>query len=323
MPATPEKRALVTGGSGFAGSHLLALLLDEGWESFSFDLSEPIGPALGRAGFLQGDVLSKEKIVDALLRVRPDVVYHLAGIAFVPDAEKDRPRALSINVLGGVNILEAVKEAAPAAKVLVISSSEVYGKNPPEKMPLGEKMPVKPANFYAFTKVALEHAADYGKGLGLDVTVLRPFNHIGPRQSDLFVASAFARQVAQAERGEIPPVIKVGNLEAVRDFTDVEDMARAYFMAGTCELDSPGPFNLSSGKGIKIQEILDTLLDLARIRIKVEHDPERLRLSDMPVLVGDNSLFSRETGWIPRVPLAESLKRILDYWRDVSSSPYL
>lgn len=310
-----ERRALITGGSGFAGSHLFDLLLSEGWQVTLYDLDVDPAFLAGRGRFIQGDVTSRERMADALKQAQPEVIFHLAGIAFVPHAERDKEKTLAVNLMGGVHLLEAMRDAAPGAKVIVISSSEVYGKVAAERMPLDESTPVRPHSFYAFTKAALENAAFYAAASGLQATVLRPFNHIGPRQSDLFVASAFARQVAQVEAGVIPPVIKVGNLEAVRDFTDVEDMARAYLLAGERDLEQR-VYNVCSGGGVKIQEMLDLLLGMARVKIRVEQDPDRLRASDMPVLIGSNARFSGETGWKPRIGIEASMERILSYWRD-------
>jgi GDP-4-dehydro-6-deoxy-D-mannose reductase len=309
-----ERKALITGGGGFAGSHLFDLLSSRGWEVTLYDLAVDEAFRAGRGDFIRGDVTSREQVADALARVQPDVVYHLAGIAFVPHAERDRERTLSVNLMGGLNVLEALRDTAPGARVVVISSSEVYGKVGEDRMPIAESVPVRPQNFYAFTKAALENAAFFAAACGMRVTVLRPFNHIGPRQSDLFVASAFARQVAEAEAGLIPPVLKVGNLEAVRDFTDVEDTARAYLLAGERDLERR-VYNVCSGKGVKIQTLLDLLLEMAHVEIRVEQDPGRLRASDMPVLIGSSARFSQETGWKPAIGIEASMERILSYWR--------
>ncbi|MHC4944625.1 MAG: GDP-mannose 4,6-dehydratase [Planctomycetota bacterium] len=313
MATRPGKKALITGGSGFAGFHLFECLAPD-WEVTLLDLGDPPDFLAGRGEFAACDIRSLESLREVLVKVKPDVIYHLAGIAFVPAAEKDKNHALSVNLRGGECLFQAVLETIPEARVIVISSSEVYGKAGPEEMPLKEETALKPANYYAFTKAALEAAAHYAGAKNLNFTILRPFNHIGPRQADLFVTSAFARQVARAESGKIPPIIKVGNLEAVRDFTDVEDIVRAYRAAGSMPLKH-ATYNLSSGKGVKIREILDGLLQLAAKEIRVEQDPARLRPSDMPVLIGDNTRFCSETGWQPQVPLEESLRRILDYWR--------
>lgn len=311
MEAPPEQRALITGGCGFVGAHLFEQLVSHGWEVALFDLGLPPTFAQGRAEFIRGDVCSREDLFDALSRVQPGVIFHLAGIAFVPAAEKDKSAALAVNLLGGENLFDAALKATPDARVIVISSSEVYGKAEAWEMPLQESALLRPANYYAFTKVALEGAAAYARSRGLAATILRPFNHIGPGQSDLFVTSAFARQIARAEAGQIPPTIRVGNLEAIRDFTDVVDIVRAYRIAGSATMKH-WTYNLSSGRGVKIREILDQLLDLSSLKIKVEQDPARLRPSDMPLLIGDNRRFSEETGWQPKVSLKDSLRRILD-----------
>ncbi|MFH2001702.1 MAG: GDP-mannose 4,6-dehydratase [Planctomycetota bacterium] len=314
MAEKHERRALITGGSGFVGFHLFNRLAAEGWDLTILDLGDAPEFLGSKGRFIRGDMTSEESLLKAVTLARPDVVYHLAGIAFVPAAEKDKQKALAVNVQGGLNLFEAVRREAPKARVIVISSSEVYGKAGAEQMPLSENAPVRPANFYAFTKASLENATMYERAMGLQTVVLRPFNHIGPRQSDQFVTSAFARQVAQIEAGRIPAVIRVGNLDAIRDFTDVEDMVRAYQLAGEHDLEHR-VYNLCSGSGVAIKEILNAFLDMSEKEIHVETDPDRLRPSDVPVLVGDARRFAKATGWRPAVSLTESLQRILDYWR--------
>lgn len=314
----PETRALITGGCGFAGLHLYDLLTSEDWVVTLLDARKPDGVKIPNGRYREVDVRSKDALKKALEEFRPHVVYHLAGISYVPAAEQDKARALEVNLVGGLNLFEALRQSAPEARVVVISSSEVFGRVRPEDTPLNEESKVRPATFYAFTKAALESAAFHAASIGLKVVVLRPFNHIGPRQSEIFVSSAFARQVAEAESGKRPPMIQVGNLEAVRDFTDVDDMVHAYLLAG-CRKLTHDLYNLCSGRGVKIRELLDILLDLSRIKIRVEVDPARMRPSDVPVLIGDNRRFSQETGWQPKFPLQDSLKRILEYWRGRST----
>ncbi len=315
MSNTPEKKALITGGGGFAGSHLSTLRVSKGWEGTLFDSGGGRARERGRGvRFVDGDIRSTQALVDALSKARPAVVFHLAAIAFVPAAEKNREEALAVNVSGALNLFEAARETVPEARLVVISSSEVYGRSAGDGKPLREEAPVRPATFYAFTKAALESAAFYAASTGLDVVVLRPFNHIAPGQSDLYVASAFARQVAEAECGKVEPLIRVGNLEAERNFTDVEDMVEAYRLAGTAPLKD-NLYNLCSSTGFRIRKLLDILLSMARTPIRIEVDPERLRPSDTPVIIGSCSRFCKETGWRTTVSLDESLRRILDYWR--------
>ena len=315
MAGKPAHRALITGGGGFAGSHLYPLLKRSGWAVTLFDRVVPSLFAPDSEDVVLGDLCSREDRLRALRIAEPDIIYHLAGIASVPAAEKDRRTALDVNLEGGLGLLEDVLDEAPGARVLVASSSEVYGRIRPEDVPLNEDTPLRPGTFYAMTKAALEGATHFVRARGLDAVILRPFNHIGPRQTDLYVTAAFARQVAEIEAGKREPVIRVGNTDAVRDFTDVEDMMVAYRLAGTANL-SRSRYNLCSGRGMKIRKILDIYLDRARQEIRVEVDPERLRPSDTPVLVGDASRFSEETGWTPAIPFETSLIRILTYWRE-------
>lgn len=315
MVSPAEKRFFITGGGGFAGYWLARRLAAAGGTVTVFDQHPPPAEEWGfPRKWMEGDVRSRPILARALAEARPQVIYHLAGIAFVPEAERRPGRALAVNVVGGLNLFAAVRETVPQARVLVVSSSVVYGRPPAEAMPLPETAPVRPASFYAFTKAALENGAHLAAASGLEVIVLRPFNHIGPRQSSIYVTAAFARQVAEAECGKAPPVIRVGNLDPVRDFTDVEDMVEAYLLAGTRPLRHD-LYNLCSSRGVAIREVLEHLVRAARRPIRVEVDPDRVRVSDLPVLVGDNTRFSGETGWSPRIPLEESLRRILGYWR--------
>ncbi|MCX6358156.1 MAG: GDP-mannose 4,6-dehydratase, partial [Candidatus Aureabacteria bacterium] len=221
-------RAFVTGIAGFAGSHLAAHLLGEGWDVRGADLSGALGglqKSDERLILDTCDLRNAEQIASLVSRAKPDIVFHLAAVSFVPAAEHAPAAAFEMNVLGTINLLEACRASVAKARVVLVSSAEVYGKVPPEEMPLRESRPPAPASIYALTKRCAEESALYYRRVhGLDIIVLRPFNHIGPRQNPNFVTSSFALQIAEIEAGQRAAALEVGNLEAARDFTDVHDM---------------------------------------------------------------------------------------------------
>jgi len=314
------KRALITGIAGFAGSHLAEELAGTGWEVTGIEKAgvsqDNLAGVAGRVRVLECDILAPRKVERIIREVRPDAVFHLAAVTFVPGAEDAPQTAVDVNVKGSFNVLEGCRREAPAARVLLISSAEVYGKASPEAMPLGEERPPAPAGVYALTKLCAEEAAFYyARAYSLACIVLRPFNHIGPRQGPAFVTSAFARQIAEIEAGKRKPVLEVGNLEAARDFTDVRDVARAYRLAAE-RCTAGGVFNVCSGRAYVIREILQKMLSMADADIEVRQDPARLRRSDVPLTIGDRSRLSEATGWEPENDIDRTLRDILHYWRE-------
>lgn len=312
------KRALITGIAGFAGSHLAGHLRAAGWEVGGLEL--PGVPRDNLAGIdgvrvAGADILDGRAVEDAVASSAPDAVFHLAAVSFVPAAEGSPRGALDVNAGGTLVLLEACRRRAPAARVVVVSSSEVYGKVPPGGMPIAETSAPAPVNIYAFSKLCAEEAARcYRRAHGTAAVILRPFNHIGPRQAPSFVSSSFARQIAEIEAGLRGPVIDVGNLDAERDFTDVRDTVRAYALAA--ERCAPGEaYNVCSGRPRRIAELLEILLSLSPARIEVRVDPARLRKSDTPVFYGDGAKLALATGWGPGHPIEETLRGILDWWR--------
>lgn len=312
------KRALITGVAGFAGSHLAAHLLSRGWGVSGIE--RPGAPCanldgIGPVRVEKADILDAAAVGRAVADVAPDAVFHLAAVTFLPSVEDSPREALDVNAGGTLVLLEACRRHAPAARFILASSSEVYGKVPPEGMPVREDRRPAPANVYAFTKLCAEEAVRfYARAHGLSAVVLRPFNHIGPRQAPSFVASSFARQVAEIEAGMKEPVVSVGNLDAERDFTDVRDMVRAYALAA--ERCAPGGiYNIGAGRPLRVGRMLEMLIALSSARIEVRRDPARLRKSDTPVLYGDSAKFAAATGWRPEHPIEETLRLILDWWR--------
>jgi len=305
-------KILVTGATGFVGRHLCRRLLEVdhqvvGTALFEREVAASTHPTV------VCDVTRETAVADLVRDVAPDAIVHLAAIASVPAASADAECAYRVNVGGTATLLEAMATHAPAATFLAISSAEVYGKVTPADLPLRETQTLAPASVYAETKAAVEALADIYAGQ-LRIVVLRPFSHIGPGQDPHFVASSFAKQIADIEAGRAEPVLHVGNLEARRDFSDARDVVEAYRLAiDACE--SHTPYNICSGNAVAIQDVLDGLLALTDADIRVEQDPARLRASDVPVLEGCADKFTAATGWAPRIPFAQTLADTLDYWR--------
>jgi len=313
------KRALISGIAGFAGSHLARHLIERGWnvagiERHGASLNN-LTSLLNKIRLEECDILSAKDVGAVLKKHRPEVVFHLAGTSFVPAAQNAPQMAFEINVKGSLNLLEETRENAPRARVILISSGEVYGKALPREGPLTEKRPPRPLNVYALTKLCAEKIASYyHRTVGLDCVIIRPFNHIGPGQRPSFVTAAFALQIAEIEAGAKPPVLRVGNLKARRDFTDVRDMVRAYRLAAE-KCRGGKAYNVCSGKVYSIKTILEKLLSLTSERIEVRRDRKRMRKVEIPLYRGDFSRFRRATGWKPEYGLDSTLKSILDYWR--------
>ncbi|MBU4301821.1 MAG: GDP-mannose 4,6-dehydratase [Actinobacteria bacterium] len=310
------ERVLVTGADGFVASQLLAELSREtDWRLTGIGLKP--GPSAEVPGleYKVLDITDHKTLGDYLAEVRPDTVFHLAAQPSVARSWEDPWSTYNVNLMGQVNLMESLLRLRLDTSVHIACSSEEYGKVPQGRMPLGERMPLKPCSHYAVSKVTQELLGlMYREAFGWRVLVTRSFNQAGPGQSPDFVVSSFARQVAMIEAGRSKPVLKVGNLEARRDFTDVRDTARAYRLL--MEKGQPGAvYNVCSGMAPAISEILDMLLGLSDADIEVERDPARQRPSDVPLLLGDASLIRKEIGWEPIIGLEQTLEDTLDYWR--------
>ncbi len=313
-------RVLITGITGFAGSHLAERFVASGAVVHGVAFEEPPFPNLaGVAGDVRihkGDITSLDDLRAALAASEPEVVVHLAGQAVPTLAARDPVAAVRVNVLGSAAVIAAIDER-PGVALVIASSGEVYGM--PERSPVNEDAPVRPTNPYAATKVAAEALArELGDRTASSraVVILRPTNQIGPRQHPALVASAFAKQIAEAEARRAEPVVRHGSLDARRDFLDVRDMADAY--ARAAEIRTPGThvFNVGTGHAVGIDEILSALLALARIPVRAELDPTRVRPGIAPTFALDAARFRAATGWAPRTDLRTSLRDLLDYWRD-------
>lgn len=311
-----ERRALITGANGFVGCHLVRLLRTKALALhgavFGAENERTIKQLLPPSRRHACDLRVRKQVRNLVAAATPDLVFHLAAQSHVPTSWRDPALTFRVNVLGTISLLDALADLAPAATVVLISSGDIY------EIASGatsETTPYQPGNPYALSKLAGDLLGEYRfLSDGLRVIRLRPFNHVGPGQGPLFVLPSFARQIARIEAGLQEPVIRVGNLDVERDFTDVRDMVRAYWLAArTCE---PGEcYNVASGRAVSIRTLLDALLGMSRTPIAVEVDAELYRPTEHVRQCGDASKFARATGWAPRIAMERTLRDILVYWR--------
>lgn len=306
-------RILVTGATGFAGSHLVRQLLADGHEVFGL-IRRPEEGQVWPFKPVVGDLLEADSLVAVVAESAPDVVYHLAGQANVGASWKRPQLTLALNAGGTINVLEAVRKEGERPRVIAVTSGDIYGPMPVDAMPLNGLSQPQPYHPYGISKIAASQVCKlYAERYGLDVIEARPLNHIGPQQSLGFVVPDFASQVAAIKLGEQEPVMRVGNLEAERDFTDVRDMVRAYRLLAE-DGRSGEMYLICSGRPVAVQMILDKLISLVNVDVTVEQDPERMRPSDTPVLYGSYDKLRVHTGWRPEIPLEQSLQDVLDEW---------
>jgi GDP-4-dehydro-6-deoxy-D-mannose reductase len=303
-------RVLVTGADGFVGRWLTRLLEAEGDE-----VHQLLGPGARPGQGVSLDLRDSSKVLAFVERVRPEAVYHLAAISFAPDAASDIGHAVAVNVLGTANVLRACDALDHRPTVLIVSSAEVYA--PLKARALAETDPILPVSAYGATKLAQEAIGlAYARSGRLPVAIARPFNHIGPGQRAEFVLPSFARQLAsQVIAGAAEPEVVVGNLAAVRDFTDVRDVVRAYRLIVASGIHGR-PLNIATGRGIAISDLLDRLIAASGARVSIRVDESRFRPVDVPSVVGDASLLMELTGWRPMIDLEESVQAI---WADAQS----
>lgn len=307
-------RALITGISGFVGGYLVEHLLATGeWEIYGVAREQvDLGSSIHTVA---ADLTRQDAVKSMLAQARPDVVFHLAAQSNVHQSFSTPEATLLTNVLPELYMFEAVRQLGLDPLLLIVGSNEIYGHVEPGDLPIDEDAPLRPVSPYAVSKAAQDLLAyQYHASYGLRTLRLRPFNHIGPRQREQFVASAFAAQIARIEAGQQEPLLRVGNLEAERDFTDVRDIVRAYTAAARHGRVGAA-YNIGSGQAVSIRWLLDTLLSFSSCDIAVQPDPARMRPADIPRVVCDSSRFRHDTGWEPRIPLDQTLHDILNYWR--------
>jgi GDP-4-dehydro-6-deoxy-D-mannose reductase len=311
---------LVTGATGFVGSHVVERLLDHtDWQivGLSRTLRHVSGlqPVRPRVEVRAADLNEPASIEQLVADVRPDAIVHLAGQPLEPISWLDPGATFRLNVIGQINLFEAVLKAGLHPRTVIAGSALIYGLVKDEENPIDEDQPPRPASPYAVSKLAADFLGyQYWVSRELPVVRLRPFNQVGPRQSPEFAASGFAKQIAEIEAGKREPVLRVGNLTSARDFTDVRDAAAAYLLA--IERGDPGEaYNVGTGEAHTGQFILDCLLHMSSATIEVVPDPQRFRPVDLPRIVCDATKFKRATGWKPTIPIETSLADTLNWWR--------
>src|SRR3989338_6149345 len=320
MKKSKKKTALITGITGFAGSHLAELLLTEGvnvcgiqrWRSKTDDLENIQDKII----IQEADLLDAHYLYKVVDEIRPDYIFHLAAQSYVQSSWSSPTNTLEINIIGTANLFEAVKKSGLNIAIQIACSSEEYGKVLPDELPIREDNPLRPLSPYAVSKLAMDYLGyQYHESYGMRIIRTRGFNHTGPRRGDVFAESTFARQIAEIEKGKKEPVVHVGNLEAKRDYTDVRDMVKAYSLS-VQKCQSGQVYNISTGKSWRIGDVLDLLIKKSNKKIRIIQDKARLRQSDVEVLVGDASKFKKETGWKPVIPFEKTMEDLLNYWRE-------
>jgi len=312
-------KALITGITGFAGSHLAEFLLKEGFDVYGAarwrSRTENIEGIKEKITLFECDINDAFSVKQLLENVRPDRIYHLAGQSSVAVSWNSPAETFSTNVIGQINILEAVRSLKIDPLVQIAGSSEEYGYVKDDEMPITETNELRPLSPYAVSKVSQDLMGyQYFKSYGLKIVRTRAFNHTGPRHAEIFVASDFAKQIALIDKGIQKPVIRTGNLDASRDYSDVRDVVRGYFMA--LEKGNPGEvYNICSEKMIKISRMLEILLSFSKSDIKIEKDPSRFRPADIPRIFGSCEKMKEETGWRVEIPIERTLEDLLDHWR--------
>lgn len=309
---------LVTGGSGFAGTHLLEALVSKGATNIHatrFGGVAEMPPQVQAAvTFHVIDLTDQAAVTTLIAELKPAHLYHLAAFSFVGKSFLKGSSVLHNNTQLQINLLEAIRQHSPETRLLIVGSAEEYGLSEEGEIPIRETHPFRPVNPYAVSKITQDLLAySYMVSYGLDTVRVRPFNHIGARQTSEFAIPAFAEQLVAIERGVLQE-LKVGNLSGIRDFTAVEDVVAAYITV--MEKGVKGEvYNIGSGVGVSMQQIVDTLISFARVPIKVVVDPQRFRPLDIPAIIANNERVT-SLGWSPTIPLEVSLQKVLNYWRD-------
>lgn len=289
------RKAIVTGSAGFVGTYLGQHLTEQGWEAKGFNLRDGL------------NILDYEQVRNVLDIERPDAIFHLAAQAFIPESFQNPKRTFEVNTIGSLNILEAVRQLGLKTKIHMAGTSEEYGDGSPK-----EDAHLEPKSPYAISKMAMDQLGQlYAKSYGMNVVVTRAFNHTGPNRGEQYAESAFAKQIAEVEVGK-REVVQHGNLESIRNYTDVRDVVMAYALA----IDLPsGVYNICSDKHVTMQEVMDTLIKLSGKKVKTEVNPALYRPYDFSFRKPNCKKFRKLTGWKPEIKLEQSLGELLDFWR--------
>jgi GDP-4-dehydro-6-deoxy-D-mannose reductase len=310
------KKALIIGAAGFVGNYLIDHLLDDGRWSISATKMENETIVNSNVDVLDVDIIDGTSVQKLFKAVQPDCIFHLAAQSSVALSWKNPNLTIDVNIKGSVNVLESIRELSYKPRVLLIGSGEEYGRIRQEELPVDEENRIRPGNIYAATKAAQNMFGKiYSEAYGLDIMNVRAFNHIGPGQSPTFVVADFCKQVADIEKGRQEPIIRVGNLSAKRDFTDVRDVVKAYALL--MEKGRSGEtYNIGSGNAVSVEEILNLILSLSKEKITVVIEKERLRPVDIPKIEADTSKIMHDTGWKPEIELKKTIIDTLNYWRN-------
>ncbi len=316
------KKVLITGASGFTGGYLCEhFLLQEKYEiSGTYHREESLehSPIKDKINVKNIDLLNGERVLNLIEEIKPDYVVHLAAASSPQQSFKDPIDTFTTNVSAEINLLEAIRKAnLVKTRILITSSCEVYGYVKTEDLPVSESTSLRPATPYAVSKLTQDYLAlQYYIAYNLQCIRVRPFNHIGPRQSSRFVVSDFSKQIAEIEKGKREPVVHAGNLDAKRDFTDVRDIVKAYELL--LQKGAAGEvYNIGSGVSYSARDILNILLELTTSNITLKIDSKKMRPGDMPDIVCSNKKLMKLTGWKPEIPLKQTLRDTLDYWRGI------
>lgn len=308
-------KALIIGGGGFVGPYLVRHLVNDLGYEVTVTKTEKENLVSDIAQVVNLDILNKEQISEVLNAQRPDYIFHLAAQSSVAYSWKNPSLTIDVNVKGCVNVLDAIRELDFKPRTLLIGSGEEYGHIREGECPITEENNSRPGNIYAATKACQNMLGKiYADAYGMDVMMVRAFNHIGPNQTPMFVVADFCKQVAEIEKGIKEPVMYVGNLTAKRDFTDVRDVVKAYALL-VKEGKRGETYNVGTGHALAIQEILDTIISMSDKSIEVKVDPDRLRPVDVPIIEPDIRKINECTGWKPQILLSQTLKETLEYWR--------
>lgn len=314
-------RILITGINGFVGSHLAEYILNNNLGDVyglirNKDVDKKnIEQVFNKITLKECDITDAYCVRKAINDIEPDIIFHLAAQSFVPSSWSSPVETMQTNVIGSMNIFEAVRNCKNDPIIQIAGSSEEYGMVYENEVPITEDNPLRPLSPYGVSKVAMDLLGyQYHQSYGMKIIRTRAFNHTGPRRGEVFVTSNWAKQIAMIEAKKQEPIVKVGSLDPIRDFTDVRDMVRAYWLS-TQKCKYGEVYNICSERGIVMKDLLELLFKLSKIKANVEEDPSRMRPSDVKILVGSCEKFKKETGWRAEIPFEKTMEDLLNYWR--------